>query len=135
MLAGLWGLSSVAAEGPAFRVIVNAANPVNEITREQAATLFLERRARWSHGATVSPVDQSTTSAVRESFSTEVLGRPVMAVQAYWQQRILAAREIPPPVKSGDDDVIAHVGKNKGGIGYVSGDAALPPTVKLVRIR
>lgn len=125
-----------AADEPTCRVIVNAANPVSEMRKPQVAALFLDRRTRWAEGA-ASPVDQSARSALREAFSRDVLGRPVAAVLIHWQQRIGSAvdRQMPPPVKASDEDVIAHVAKEKGGIGYVSWAAALPPTVKALRLR
>lgn len=130
------GAALQGSEGvPAFRVIVNADNPVNELGREQVSTLFLNRTARWKDGPAASPVDQSFRSPVREAFSLAVLGRPVLGVKSYWDQRIVSRdREIPPPVKGSDAEVIAHVVKNKGGIGYISGTPPLPTSVKVLRV-
>ena len=55
-------------------------------------------------------------------------------MQSYWQNRIRTDREIPPPVKSSDDEVIAHAEKNKGAVGYVSAAASLPASVKVLAI-
>jgi hypothetical protein len=49
-----------------------------------------------------------------------VLGRSVGAVETFWQQQIFSGKEVPPPVKASDDDVIAFVKANAGAIGYVS---------------
>jgi len=122
------------AQEPAYKVIVNAENPVSVMKREQAATLFLNRSAAWSHGPGGQPIDQSMTSKVREAFSREVLGQSLLAVQNYWRKRLLELREMPPKVKETDGDVIAHVAKHPGGIGYVSAAAELPASVKVVRI-
>lgn len=117
-----------------YKLIVNAANPARQAKREQVAALFLNRSARWSHGPAGSAVDQSARSTLREAFSQDVLGKPVVAIQSYWQQRILAAREVPPPVKASDAEVIGHVAKNEGGIGYVGEGTTLPAGVKLLRV-
>jgi ABC-type phosphate transport system substrate-binding protein len=126
--------SAALAQDLSFKVIVNAENPVQTLKREQLTLLFLNRRASWSHGPVGSPVDQSMTSPVREAFSTQVLGQPLLAVSNHWRKRMLEAREVPPPVKTTDEEVIAHVAKHSGGVGYVSAAAVLPATVKEVKI-
>ena len=125
---------SALAQEAVYKVIVNAANPVAALKREQVATLFLNRKAAWAHGASGEPVDQSMTSKVREAFSLEVLGQPLLAVQNYWRKRLIDQREAPPMVKASDDEVVAHVAKSAGGIGYVSATATLPAGVKVVKI-
>jgi ABC-type phosphate transport system substrate-binding protein len=122
------------AQEAAYKVIVNAENPVTAMKREQIATLFLNRKAAWAHGAMGEPVDQSMTAKLREAFSLEVLGQPLLAVQNYWRRRLIEQREAPPMVKASDDEVIAHVAKNAGGIGYVAAAATLPAGVKAVKI-
>ena len=130
----VWLVLPAWAEGPGYRLIVNAANPVSVLRREDAAKLFLERAAVWKHGAPADPVDQSATSAVRQDFSTEVLGQPVTGIENYWRKRMLERREAPPKVKTTDADVIAYVAKSPGAIGYVSSAATLPPSVKEIRL-
>jgi len=116
-----------------FKVIVHASNLAAHIKKEQVATLFLGQ-ARWGDGVAAAPVDQSTRSPIREAFSTDVLGKPVAAVQAYWQQKLIKDREVPPPVKGTDEEVIAFVAKNRGGVGYVAAETELPATVKAVKV-
>ena len=123
-----------AAQERGYTLIVNAANPAKELKRDQLATLFLDRTARWGHGPAAEPVDQSLASGVRDAFSRDALGKPPQAVQSYWQKRILTEHQAPPPVKGSDAEVIAHVEKAKGGIGYVSEGAVLPPTVKAIKL-
>lgn len=134
VLCSLGPAASVGAEERSYKVIVNAGNPISDMRKDQVAQLFLNRNARWTQVGQAAPVDQSMSSPVREAFSTEVLGQTLQAVQAYWQKKILAEREMPPPVKSSDDEVVAHVAKNKGGIGYVAAAATLPASVKVLRV-
>lgn len=118
----------------AFKVIVNAKNPGAQVRRADLATLFLNRQARWGHGPYAAAVDRSAQAPIREAFSTRVLGKSVLAVKNYWQQKILNDRQLPPPVKDSDEDVIAYVAKEEGGVGYVSAEASLPPAVKELKI-
>lgn len=129
----LIGLSAAAQETE-YRLIVNAANPVAQMKREQVRALFMTRGAKWAHGPAGSAVDQSMTSQVRKAFSQEVLGQPPEGVQNYWRKRMVDTREFPPAVKASDAEVIASVGKDPGGIGYVSAAAELPASVRAVKI-
>ena len=126
--------SSGLAEERAWKVIINAGNPADQLKKDKVALLFLDRSARWSFGAPGDPVDQSTRSPLREAFSKDVLGKPVILVQQYWQQRILQYHEMPPPVKSTDADVIEWVAKHRGGVGYVASATELPTTVKVLAV-
>ena len=126
--------AGVSAQEAEYVVIVNAQNPITQLKREQASSLFMSRTAKWSHGPSGAAVDQSMTSKVRQAFSREVLGQPAEGVQNYWRKRMLEAREFPPPVKASDAEVIAAVAKEAGGIGYVAVATELPPSVKAVKI-
>jgi ABC-type phosphate transport system substrate-binding protein len=122
------------AEKPAFKIIVNTANPESTITMEQLSALFLKNASRWSNGAVVLPVDQSVTAPARVAFSRDVFGQDVLMIQTYWQGEIAARRPGPPPVKASDQDVMAYVETNAGAIGYVSQAATLQPGLKLLKV-
>jgi ABC-type phosphate transport system substrate-binding protein len=123
-----------AAAADPFKVIVNAKVTGKAIRRDALADIFLGRAERWGDGRTVSPVDLSTTSAVRESFTHSVLEMTVLSVRVYWT-RAISSGHYPPPTRSGDDDVVAFVAKNAGGVGYVSEQATLPDTVKVLDVQ
>lgn len=133
-LATCLTVPSVAAQEPEYKIVVNAANPVAQMKREQVSALFMTRGAKWAHGPAGAAFDQSMTSAVRQAFSREVLGQPAEGVQNHWRKRMVEAREFPPPVKASDAEVIASVAKDAGGIGYVSAATDLPATVKAVKV-
>lgn len=111
------------AAAPPYRVIVNSKNPVQSLSRDKVAAYFLKKTSTWDDGAAVQPVDQSDDTAVRKVFSTEVVKKSVSAVKAYWQQRIFSGRDLPPPEKGSDDEVVAYVKSNDRAIGYVSASA------------
>jgi ABC-type phosphate transport system substrate-binding protein len=117
-----------------FKVIVNATNPAKEATRRLLADLFLKKVTRWPGGLEVLPVDQSSTSLVRERFSREVLGDSVSGVLNYWQQQIFSGRGLPPSVKA-EAEAIAIVQASPGGITYIAGETPLPMGTKLLLMR
>ena len=111
--------------GPEFRVVVHPENPASELNREFVTDAFLKRTTRWADGEALRPVDQRSTSAVRQKFSDSVLRRSVAAVKNYWQQRIFSGRDLPPPELDSDESVINYVVNHRGALGYVSGSAKL----------
>lgn len=118
-----------------YVVVVNAANPAASVSRSEAANLFLKKAARWSHGAAAQPVDLQKSSAVRDAFSRAVLGKPASAIVSFWQQQIFSGRDVPPPEKASDAEVLAHVRANPGAVGYVSAGTDLGAGVKRVAVK
>jgi ABC-type phosphate transport system substrate-binding protein len=128
--------ASLAPGADAFVVIVHPSVTGSSIRRSDLGALFLKKATRWGgSGAPVLPVDQSGTSAVRMAFSEGVLGQPVAQVVQYWQKQMFsAARQVPPPVKATDAEVIAYVAKNSGAVGYVAAGTPLPPEVRTLSL-
>jgi len=122
------------SQEPGFKLIVNAGRTATSIRRPQLVEIFLRKVTRWGDGASIEPVDLSTKSPVRASFSKEGLGQSVDAVVNYWQKQILSRGERPPVVKSSDEEVIAFVSSSPGAIGYVAPGAALPDKVKVLKL-
>jgi ABC-type phosphate transport system substrate-binding protein len=136
LLAGLLALTADPAPTPAqdFAVIVNVANPVSTLSKDEVAKLFLKKTIAWKSGASASPVELPATAKVRESFAREVLNKSVAQVRSYWQQQIFSGRDVPPPEKPTEDDVLAFVRANPNAIGYVSRTANMGRGVKVVSL-
>lgn len=105
-----------------FVIVVNAANPVQTLTSDEVSRFFLKKVSTWADGRAVAPVDREAESATRCAFTEIILHRKPAAVRAYWQQRIFSGRDIPPPVRNSDAEVLRFVAENPGAIGYVSAD-------------
>lgn len=116
-LALLLPAASAAAD---YVVVVNAGVDVATLSRTDASRLFLKATTKWPSGETVKPVDLTKGSAVRESFTKEVLGRSSGAIDQYWTQAVFSGRAVPPPEKRSDAEVVAFVRETPGAIGYVS---------------
>jgi ABC-type phosphate transport system substrate-binding protein len=123
-----------AEKGGTFKLIVNASNSNTSLSISDASQLFLKRTTRWGNGGSVQPVDLPTTSPVREGFSREVLGRPAVAIEAYWNKQIFSGQAVPPVVKSTEREVVSYVKENAGAIGYVSADTPLESGVRAVTL-
>ncbi len=116
-----------------FKVIVNNSNSVSSMTRDQITAIFLKKNTSWKSGIKIVPVDLPKSSATRESFSKEVLGKNISSVNSYWQQRIFSGRGVPPLKKGSDGEVVAYVKSNSGAIGYVSSSASTEG-VKVIKV-
>jgi len=136
LLAGLLALTADPAPSPAqdFAVIVNVSNPISTLSKDEVAKLFLKKTISWSSGQSASPVELPVTAKVRESFAREVLNKSVAQVRSYWQQQIFSGRDVPPPEKPTEDEVLAFVRANPNAIGYVSRTANMGRGVKVVSL-
>ena len=131
LLAGV----AAAAETPGqFVVIVNSENPAASASRPTIAGLFLKRMGKWQNGLKSQPVDLAESSETREAFSRRILGRRTAEVEQYWQTAIFSGRDIPPPKKASESEVVAYVAQHPGAIGYVSRTTPLVSGVKALHL-
>ena len=117
---------TAAAQG--YVVVVNAAGPAS-LSKTELSNVFLKKSTK------LTPVDQQKGAGVRDAFSKAVLGRPTSAVATYWQQQIFAGKDVPPPEKGSDAEVLAYVKSTPNGIGYVAAGTELGAGVKAVTIQ
>jgi ABC-type phosphate transport system substrate-binding protein len=122
------GRGAKASESSAYKIIVNPANPAGSLDRKFVEDAFLKKVTTWPDGSVIHPVDLPASSSVRRRFSEDVLERSVDAVRVYWQQRIFAGRDLPPPELENDAEVVKYVLKYDGAIGYVSEGSGSSPS-------
>ncbi len=121
------------AEEP-YRIVVNAGNSANSLSKEKLAAYFLKKETRWGDGTKIAVVDRNPGAAVRVAFSKSVLAKDVAAVKSFWQRQLFSGRETPPAELDSDREVLDFVAKSPGGIGYVSAGADLGAGVKALSI-
>src|SRR5512133_287835 len=96
----------ITAQAQTFKVIVNKSNDVSSKTKKEVSDLFLKKKAEWSGGVKVLPIDQIASSFARKDFTNAILGKTVNAVKSYWQQAIFAGQGTPPNELQNDEEVI-----------------------------
>lgn len=124
-------IRSVAAQD--FKIVANNSVAASSVTADVLAKVFL-KQADKIEGSAATPVYQGKTSATRIAFDKAILGKSVAGVETFWQQQIFSGKDVPPPSKGSDDDVIAFVKATPGGIGYVSSGAAVAG-VKVIAVK
>lgn len=128
LVAVLTTISAGTAQAQGYVVVANAAGP-STLTRDDLAKAFSKKRPD------LAPIDQDKSSRVRAAFSEAVLGKPAAAVVSYWQQQIFSGKDVPPPEKGSDAEVLAAVRANPKAVGYVSPGTPLGDGVKAVTVR
>ena len=131
LLAGVPGSTA----GADFKVIVNAANPVESITKGDLSKMFLRKTESWPNGQAVIPIDLAPDSPIRESFSTDVHDRKVASIKSYWQRQIFSGKAVPPVEYKSEVNVITFVTGNPGAIGYVANSTRLDHRVKVLEVK
>jgi hypothetical protein len=117
-------LSATVVSAGELAVIVNAANPQAALDAKAVKSHFLKAVGAWANGEKVRPVDSSGDAAARAAFVSKVLGMSAGDFERYWLEKQYASADNPPTKAPDDASVIKLVKAFKGGIGFVSKDAA-----------
>lgn len=113
-----------------YMLVVNGANPTDELSKKEIAKMFLKRAKRWPDDVAVVPVDQPEKSGVRKAFTLDIHKKSVSAIKSYWQRMIFSGRDVNPQELDSDAAVLEFVRKERGAIGYVSSGTELGSDVK-----
>lgn len=133
LLVPFGGRRVLAADEPAFKVIVHPDNPVSRVDRDLLRDAFLKRATEWRSGDTIRPIDLTRRFPVRDRFTRDVLKKTPSQLKSYWTQQIFSGKGVPPPEADAVADVIAYVLDHLGGVGYVPASVDVGDA-KLVRV-
>lgn len=123
-----------AQENGGFRIIVNASNPIAEMSAKELGKIFLKKQEEWPNGFAITVVDQRPDEPVRQAFSRMILKKDPAAVEAYWSKLIFSGMGVPPIKLATDAEVVSFVGRNVGSIGYVSAETSLSGDVRVLEV-
>ena len=117
-----------------FLVVAHSAVEGSRISRAVLADIYEKDVVRWGDRTRIQPVDQSGQAPIRRAFAQDILGRSLGETQNYWSERMAVDREMPPPTKASDEEVLAFVASKKGAIGYVAAGTQLPEGIKILTL-
>jgi ABC-type phosphate transport system substrate-binding protein len=121
----LWLTTSgdpVAAAGDPIVVIVNAANPIDNLSVVELKKLFLSDRSRWDTGKAVAPVILTTGAPERTAFLKIVCNMNDADLGKYFLQAAFSGKSATPPKEvSSAAAVKSFVAGSAGAIGFVKG--------------
>jgi ABC-type phosphate transport system substrate-binding protein len=113
-------------------VIVNAETPDNSLSAADLKAVYLGKKTFWSGGLKIA-LDVLSEGAVHEEFLKKYVGKTPEQFKNYWNQILYTGAGIPPTPFKTEKDLVDHVQKTKGAIGYI--DAATPHSgVKVFKI-
>lgn len=108
------------AGGEPIVVIVNSANPVENLSMSELKKIFLSERSRWDTGKSVAPVMVTAGAVERTSFLKIVCGMNDAEFGKYFLQAAFTGKSATPPKEvASSQSVKATVAASPGAIGFV----------------
>jgi ABC-type phosphate transport system substrate-binding protein len=121
MLAIFLGATPSASAGEAIVVVVNSANPVENLTLGDLKKLFLGDKGRWDTGKAVAPVMVVTGAPERAAFLKIVCGMSDADMGKYFMQAAFTGKSVTPPKDVGSAAAVkSNVAASPGAIGFVT---------------
>jgi ABC-type phosphate transport system substrate-binding protein len=122
------------AAGDPIVVIVNSANPVDNVSVAELKKLFLSDRSKWDTGKSVAPVMLGPGAPERVAFLKTVCGMSDADFSKYFVQAAFTGKDVTPPKEvSSSRDIKSVVAGSAGAIGFVrasefsTGDSGIKP--------
>tara|TARA_R110001583_G_scaffold10782_7_gene49591 strand:+ start:21880 stop:22317 length:438 start_codon:yes stop_codon:yes gene_type:complete len=106
------------AEEP-LAVVVNKANPVDELSRSELIDLFMGKYVAFPNDVKAIPVELNGDHKIKIDFYRYLVGMPLSRVNAYWSRLRFTGRKRAAVFKSNENDLIAFIIANELAIGYV----------------
>ncbi|MGB0898821.1 MAG: phosphate ABC transporter substrate-binding protein [Psychrobium sp.] len=103
-------------------VVVNNANAA-ALTKNDVSRIFLGKMKKYT------PVNASSSNALRADFNKKALNKSSNQVKAYWSKLVFSGKGTPPKELGSDAEIKAFVASNPNAIGYID-SANLDGTVK-----
>ncbi|MFM2091287.1 MAG: hypothetical protein RLZZ127_1776 [Planctomycetota bacterium] len=104
-------------------VIVNAANPATEISKDDLAAMLDGKKGNWSDGARVVLVTNPDSPA-HEPFLKAYANKTPQQFATAWKKIVFTGKGSAPATVKSDQEMAAAVQGQPGALGYLSEDAA-----------
>jgi ABC-type phosphate transport system substrate-binding protein len=105
--------------GQDILVVVNAVNPIAQLTKQQVTDLYMGRVHYFPSGGAVMKIDAPGDSILRRDFYKELVGLSLPDVNAYWARLMFSGRATPPMQVSNSKDIALLVAQNPSALGYI----------------
>ncbi len=114
---------SLYAYGGDLKIVANASIKTDSITADELRSVFLAERNSLKDGSHVEPVFERA-GAAHEAFLREFLKESSESLQSRYGALVFTGKAAMPKFFNSDAEVLAHVAKTRGAIGYVSASAS-----------
>lgn len=109
---------SVLAQEP-LAVVVNKANPVDELSRTELIDLFMGKYVAFPNDSKAIPVELKGEHKIKIDFYQNLVGMPLSRVNAYWSRLRFTGRKRAAVFQPNENELIAFIIANEQAIGYV----------------
>jgi len=116
----LWSLHALAGD---LKIVANRSIKADSITAGELRSVFLAERDSLKDGSHAEPVFERA-GAVHEAFLREFLKQSNESLQSRYGALVFTGKAAMPKSFNSDAEVLAHVAKTRGAIGYVSATAS-----------
>ncbi len=117
-------------------IIINKDNDIATMDTQEIRSFYLGKRAKFSNGDAVTPLDQDAGSDIQTLFSQKVLRKSPSSLNSYWSRQMFSGKGTPPTqIKGGDNAVIDAVINNKKAIAYIDASNVNPSVKVLLTIK
>lgn len=123
ILAFFFSVTTLAADLPDLVFIVNADNPVMEVSTPDIRDYYFKRKRQWPDGESVRFIDRNLEVPLRDTFVKNILKKTNSDVELFWIGQKLYSGDSAPLRKTSDHGIIEFVSSFKGAIGYISAAA------------
>lgn len=117
-----------------IKVIVNANNPIERMTKDQLQDYFFKRARHWPDGTPVRFFDRVDNSQERVIFLSDFIKRTPRQVERHWIGQKLYSGDSSPTQVTSDSMIVSLVSRFPGGIGYVSENFQGVGGVKVIEV-
>ncbi|KQN69237.1 phosphate ABC transporter substrate-binding protein [Duganella sp. Leaf61] len=132
LLALTLGLTCTTASAELV-VIVSAKRAPLTLNSGQVSDIFLAQTERFPNGDSVTPLDLSIDSPLRDQFYNKVSAKSPALLRAYWTKMVFTGRGLPPREMATSVAMRRLVAANPSLIGYID-SAALDDSVQIVLV-
>lgn len=106
---------------PDYFAVVNAQNPIKEISIQELKKIYLGDSINWKNNdKLIMPAIYEDIDEKEFKFINEILDFSAAAYRSYWRKKVFTGEGIPPKKYTHNDEVIDYVKHNKGAIGIVT---------------
>jgi len=127
MFSMLWQVTAMAD----IAVIANPASAIGSIDAATVKRIYLGKLKSWPDGSSLTVVDSSAGTAMRQQFLKQVVGKKEIKFDSYWSRKAFSGKGTPPKNLGSDADIKAYIAANVGSIGYINA-AQVDATVKVL---
>jgi len=112
-------------------VIVSANSPIQNLDKEQVASIFLGKTANYPDGSSAIPIEQTDGTAAHDEFHKSVTEKSASQLKSYWSKMVFSGRAIAPKEVASNAELLKLLTSNTAMIGYID-KSAVDKTVKVI---